>query len=262
MTLNTISYQQENEYRLLRHATLLIRIGGTKLLIDPMLSAMGSMSPVANAHNQSRIPTMELPVSTFNLNLILDEIDAVIVTHTHRDHWDAEAQALVRKDTPVFCQPGDDETIRSQGFTQVQAIDNTATFKGITISRTRGQHGTGEIGRQMGQVSGFVLQHKAEVIYIAGDTVWCSEVEEAIAEHHPSLVIVNSGAARFLTGDPITMDVPDIVSLCSAFPHVRVVAVHLESVNHCLLSRGVLKEEMSKAGLGKRVHIPYDGDAF
>jgi hypothetical protein len=47
--------------QLLRHATLVIRLGPYKLLVDPMLSAKGALDPVKNARSSERIPMVELP---------------------------------------------------------------------------------------------------------------------------------------------------------------------------------------------------------
>jgi hypothetical protein len=45
------------------------------------------------------------------------------------------------------------------GYTDVRAIAAVMDFEDLQITRTDGQHGTGEIGRQMAPVSGFVIRH-------------------------------------------------------------------------------------------------------
>src|SRR3954447_5471591 len=105
--------------QLLRHATLLIKIGPYQLLIDPMLSAKGALDPVANAGNDIRIPMTDLPFDAAWLNNILKAVNAVIVTHLHRDHWDETAKQTIDKDKWIFCQPSDVETISTQGFKNV-----------------------------------------------------------------------------------------------------------------------------------------------
>jgi hypothetical protein len=95
---------------------------------------------------------------------------------------------------------------------------------------------------------------------IAGDTVWCEEVREALTTHQPDVVVVNAGAAQFLVGDPITMDVPDIVAVCEHAPEALVVAVHMEAVNHCVLTREGLRAALAERGLDDRVAIPNDGE--
>ncbi|MFS0558101.1 MBL fold metallo-hydrolase [Brevibacillus sp. 179-C9.3 HS] len=75
----------------------------------------------------------------------------------------------------------------------------------------------------MGPVYGFVLERAGEqTLYVAGDTIWCGEVEQAIAEYHPGVIVVFAGAARFLTGDPITMTKEDIAHVAVAAPESRI----------------------------------------
>ncbi|HEY0608197.1 MAG TPA: MBL fold metallo-hydrolase, partial [Chitinophaga sp.] len=84
--------------RLLRHSTLLLEINGKRILVDPMLSKKEALDPVPNAANSDRIPLVDLPVDDHELETLLQNIDAVLVTHTHRDHWDVAAQQLIPKD--------------------------------------------------------------------------------------------------------------------------------------------------------------------
>lgn len=249
------------EIQLLRHATLIVTIGAHRLLVDPMLSPAEAMDPVGNAGDSRRIPLVELPVDNAALAELLATVDAAIVTHTHRDHWDARAAELLRRDLPLFCQPTDAATFATAGFTAVIPVEETATWGDLTLTRTGGQHGTGEIGRLMGLVSGFVLRAAGEpTLYLAGDTIWCAEVEQALATHQPEIAVLNTGAAQFLTGDPITMTAEDVIAVCRAAPEARVIAVHLETINHCRLLRAPLRTAVDEAGVGGRVAIPADGE--
>jgi len=56
------------------------------------------------------------------------------------------------------------------------------------------------------------------------------------------------------------MDAEDVIALCRAAPETRVVATHLEALNHCLLTRAELRAALDTAGLAERVAIPADGD--
>lgn len=249
------------EIQLLRHATLLITIGERRMLVDPMLSPAGAMDPVANAGDDRRIPLVDLPLDEEALVALLATVDATIVTHLHRDHWDVRAAELLRRDLPIFCQPPDAATLASVGFSAVTPVEQSATWQGITLARTGGQHGTGEIGRRMGPVSGFVLRAAGEpTLYLAGDTIWCPEVAAALAAYQPDVAVLNTGAAQFLTGDPITMTAADVITVCEAAPDLRAIAVHLDTINHCRLSRDALRDALTQTGLAGRVQIPADGE--
>ncbi len=244
--------------RLIRHATLLVEYNGHTLLVDPMLDDADARPPIGNSPNRRNNPLIPLPIPAPEL---LQNVKAVLVTHTHSDHWDATAGKLLRKNLPLFGQPEDEAKFRSLGFTQIRSILQSSTWNGIEISRTGGQHGTGEIGKAMAPVSGFVLRAQGEpTLYIAGDTIWCSEVETALSRFQPKVAVVNTGAAQFLEGDPITMTADDVIRLCQSAPGIQVVAVHMEAINHCLLTRADLAFQLEAARVIQQVAIPNDGD--
>ncbi len=243
--------------QLIRHATLWLRYAGVHFLIDPMFCDARVNPPIVNSTNDERNPLVPLP---FDIHVGFDP-DVVLVTHLHGDHWDDAAAAALSKSTPILCQPNDDATIASLGFTSVTAINESLTFKGVTIIRTRGQHGTGVIGEKMGHVSGFVLKADGQpTLYIAGDTIWCDDVKQALDIHRPDMTVVNAGGARFAVGDPITMDEDDVVSVCQYAPYTKVVAVHMDTINHCLVTRADLRSRLAAEGLLDQVAIPADGD--
>jgi L-ascorbate metabolism protein UlaG (beta-lactamase superfamily) len=236
-------------------------MAGVKLLVDPMLSAKDAMPPVQNAGNDFRIPMVDLPLSSDEVKSLVGQCDAVLVTHIHRDHWDSEAHDLIPKNKTVFCQPSDLEKIRALGFENAIAIASDYPFQGLSITRTGGQHGTGEIGQLMGIVSGFVINAGADKLYIAGDTIWCGEVETALATHKPGTIVVNAGAAQFLKGDPITMTLADIEKVLKASGKAKVVAVHMDTVNHCHLHKADVTKYASENNVTKRLLVPADGEA-
>lgn len=243
--------------RLIRNATLHIRMAGKCLLLDPMLDPAGARPPVEDTADPRRNPLVELPEPA---GVVVTGLDAAIVTHLHRDHLDDTAVELLPKDLPLFGQPEDAETLRGRGFTDVRPVDDVAEWEGLRIARTAGRHGTGAIGEAMAPVSGFVLAAEGEpVLYVAGDTIWCDEVAAALDEHRPAAVVVNAGAARFLEGDPIVMTADDVVTVARHAPQARVVAVHLEAINHCPLTRADLHQRLRDEGLTERVTVPEDG---
>lgn len=249
------------QLRLLRHATVVLQMGTHNLLVDPMLSPKGVMGPVNGSPNMRPNPLVDLPVDSVDLDGLLKGITGVLVTHTHRDHFDAEAERLILKNTPLFCQPQDENMLTDIGFNTVFSVEDTLTRQDITITRTGGKHGSGEIGQKMGAVSGFILEAKNEPkVYIAGDTIWCVDVRQALEEHRPDIVIVNAGRARFLLGGRITMSVCDIGHIAKQLPSARIVAVHMEAFNHCLLTRRKLREYVIEHQLTERVLVPEDGE--
>jgi hypothetical protein len=46
--------------------------------------------------------------------------------------------------------------------------------------------------------SGFVVRSEGSpILYVAGDTIWCPEVEQALAVHRPDVVVVDASVAQW-----------------------------------------------------------------
>lgn len=226
--------------RLIRHATLLLELGNTTFLVDPMLDPAQARPPVPDTPNDRRNPLVDLPEPAAD---VVAAADAVIVTHLHADHLDdTAAELLARSGLPVFCQPGDEGTLRERGLADVTPVLDRAERGAIRLHRTGGRHGHGETADMLAPVSGFVFRAPNEpVVYIAGDTVWCSEVDAALAEHRPDVIVVNAGGAVFVGSEPIVMDAADVMRVAAAAPGAQVVAVHLDAINHCVEGRDALR---------------------
>jgi L-ascorbate metabolism protein UlaG (beta-lactamase superfamily) len=229
---------------LVRNATLIVEVAGRRLLVDPMLDDAGARPPIEGTRNPVANPTAPLP---FPAEDVVRGLDAVIVTHRHRDHLDARGEELVPRDVPVFCQPEDEEALRELGL-DVRPIVDALDWGGLTISRTPARHGTGRVAELLAPVSGFVLDD----LYLAGDTVWYEAVEETIARHRPRVAVVNAGGAEFVEGGLIVMGADDVREVVARVP--TVIAVHMEAINHCFLERASL------AAAVPGVLIPRDGE--
>jgi L-ascorbate metabolism protein UlaG (beta-lactamase superfamily) len=248
------------QVQFIRNATCSSSVAGKTILVDPMLAPQGQYDPAPMSDNDRRIPLVDLPFPAGELPEWLRTVDAVLITHTHPDHWDALAQELLAKQLPLLCQPADTKLLQDQGFTQVLPIEQELEWEGIRFYRTAGQHGTGAVGAMMGTVSGFVVEAKQERLYLAGDTIWCDEVREALARYQPANVVVNAGGTRFTMGDPITMTAAEVMQTARFVPQATVYAVHMEAVNHAPEDRALVRALAAQEGLSGRVFAPNDGE--
>lgn len=245
--------------QLLRHATLIITINEKKILVDPMLSPQGVMPPIQNSPNPQQNPLVEIPI---RIDLQKD-IDGVLLTHIHRDHLDEVAIKTLPLDKPILCQPEDESKLKEAGFLNLYPIHDELCWEEIMIKRTGAEHGMGEIAIQMAPVSGYVLKREGEPsLYIAGDSIYCEEVSRVLAMNQPKIIVLNAGGARFNVGDPITMTAEDVIKVCHEAPNAKVIAVHMDAINHCIESRADLRTRLKKEGLLKQVLIPMDGEVI
>ena len=229
---------------LVRSATLIVELAGKRILVDPMLDEAGARPPIEGTLNQVANPTVPLP---FPADEVVRGLDAVVVTHRHRDHLDASAEELLPRNVPVFCQLEDEEALQGLGL-DARAVVNALDWEGLAIARTPARHGSGRMAELLAPVSGFVLDD----VYLAGDTVWYEEIAETIERHRPRVAVVNAGGAEFIEGGLIVMGIDDVREVVERVPVV--VAVHMEALNHCFLTRAALRAALPT------VLVPEDGE--
>lgn len=225
--------------RLIRNATLVVDMAGHRLLVDPMFDARETRPPVADTVPELPNPLVDLPEPA---EALLDGVDAVLVTHLHADHFDTSAASVIGDRLPVYCQPEDVETLHELGVTRLTPVPATVALGPLRVTRVGAQHGFGDVAEMLGPVSGYVIRGDGESLYLAGDTVFFDGVEATLAGTAPDVVVVNAGGASFVDSERIIMDLDDVRAVRACAPAAICVAVHLEAINHCPLTRPQLRE--------------------
>jgi L-ascorbate metabolism protein UlaG (beta-lactamase superfamily) len=260
---------QPVQVQLIRNATVKVTYGDTTFLVDPMLAPKDAYPGFPGTYrSELRNPLIDLPMAAQD---VIKDVDAVVVTHTHLDHWDEAAQKQLRKDLPLFAQDeADAGVIRAQGFTDVRVLGQNAEFGGVSLSQTDGQHGTDamyaspELAKVLGNVMGVAFQAPGQkTVYVAGDTIWRSEVEQALNTYSPDVIVLNTGYALASGFEgSIIMGKEDTLRAYQAAPKASVVAVHMDTVNHGALTRTDLRAYVQEKGIQDRVLIPADGETL
>lgn len=223
--------------KLIRHATCLINYNGVNLLLDPIFYDKGVLSPANGGDKTLNNPTVSLPAQVPTPS----EVNAIIVTHLHRDHFDPKVLEIYGKDLPIICPAFFESNLKELGCTQLFPIENNISFKGIEINLTHAQHGTGEVEKAMGNSYGFALSADSEKpFYITGDTIWCDGVANALSTFKPEYILAFAGRAT-LNEVKITLSKNDILKILDAAPQATVIPIHLEAWNHCILKRHELR---------------------
>lgn len=247
----------------LRSATFVIEVAGNVILVDPMLGKKGSQAPFTMFRFKSRRnPIIHMPRCSQS---ILEKVTHCLITHKHPDHFDLQGEIFLKeRNIPVICSKRDKSHFQKKGLNISQTVDywKKDTFLGGSIIGIPTRHGYGFIAYPMGNVMGFYLElPNSPSIYISSDTVYTSDVEKALKQFKPDLSVVASGSAQLDLGQPLLMRMDDIIKFIKNSPH-KVLANHLEAVNHCPTTREQLKNRLVKEGLEHKVFIPNDGEVI
>ena len=210
---------------------------------------------------KSRNPTADLPFSSKD---VLADFEMVLVSHLHPDHFDIFAQRELPKDIQIYCQPGDEHRIKEAGFANVEVVDESVHWYGVTITRRVGQHGNENWAAQMGAASGFVFRAKNEpTIYWTSDTIWCKTVRQVVPEIKPDIILTHSSGAGFEPGEPTIMDVQQTIEVCRTVPQAIVIAIHMETFDFDTVTRKDLRAMAQGEGIeASQLRIPADGETL
>ncbi len=256
----------------LRNATFVIESNAHYILIDPMLSEKGELPPFTyRRHKPKSNPVVPLPD---NASQVLDKVTHCLITHsqkfgierlTHTDHLDKPGKSFLRKNkVPVVCQKQDNAYMKRNGITVEATLGywQATPLLGGQITAIPARHGHGWIHKLMANGSGFFLELPNEPsIYISGDTVYTDEVARTLAELKPDIAVVAAGSASLDVGGPILMPLEEIITFIRQAPH-KVIANHLEALNHCPTTRSQLKQELEERELLSKTFIPHDGETL
>ena len=242
----------------IRNATLKIEYGDQTILLDPWLQDQGtgfSASAVRAEMRGIRSPLNALPLTP---DEILAGVNFCLVTHIHPDHFTPDY--LPKRMRIIVQNEEDRQEANSMGFENVLAFaGDTLNIGSITITKVPAVHGDNEkLVKRMGIGSGYILSGEHKTLYIAGDTVYCSTVEETLKKYKPDVIAVNCCEATMPEGRLI-MNLSDLAAICRQAPKALVIATHLDSVNHALLSSDDVRF-FAQAHSLTQVFVPKNGE--
>ena len=142
----------------LGHSTVLVEMGKTRVLTDPVL--------------HDRVTMLRRAVTPLPDELYRD-IDFVVISHMHHDHLDLRSLRMLGTDTPLIVPVGAGAYVRRAGFREVSelAVGKSETVAGVTITTTPAEHsGFRPPFGPSAEAVGYVLDHDSERVYFAGDT--------------------------------------------------------------------------------------------
>ena len=211
--------------------TLLLEVGGWRLLTDPTFDPPGDYQAGTFTHSKTAGPALEAAA--------IGEIDTVLLSHDHHfDNLDHEGRRLLAKAKRVLTTPAGAQRLQGNavGLETWRSIDMPArNEKVLSITGTPARHGPAESER--GPVTGFLLSYKGsdeEQVYISGDTVWYEGVEETLRRFpHIRLAILFAGAARIpILPANLTFSAAEAVRIAEVLKQATIIPAHYEGWKH------------------------------
>ncbi|MEU9617624.1 MBL fold metallo-hydrolase [Streptomyces sp. NPDC088251] len=229
-------------------ATVLLEIGGLRLLTDPAFDP----APAVYHHGPVTLRSTAGPAIGA---AELPHVDAVLLSHDeHPDNLDATGRGLLTGRPVLTTVSG---AARLGGEARGLAPWETRTLaigdRTVRVTGTPGLHGP------VGDVTGFVVEAPGEdeAVYVSGDTVHIPELDEIGRRFTIGTALLHLGAARieaFGGGELITMDGAQAAALTRSLGARRVVPVHYDSWEHFTEGREQVTARFAEAGLADRLH--------
>ena len=146
-----------NRITFIGHATVLVEIDGVRILTDPLLR-----DGVAHLKRRS--------ISVSNTDY--QDIDAVLISHLHRDHLDLPSLRMLGRDINLILPAGSADLLLGKGFTNIKEMRAGELTKigDLSIQATHAEHhGKHPPFGPTADCLGYLIRG-SHTVYFAGDT--------------------------------------------------------------------------------------------
>ena len=252
------------------NATMLVRYGPLTILTDPNFVHTGEEVSLGYGLSTTRLtdPAMEIED--------LPELDLVLLSHYHGDHFDRVAEERLDKSIPIVTTPDAADSLFAKGFETLRPLETWETHTverdgtRLRITALPGQHAPGALTVALPEVMGSLLEFSdpgsaddappALRMYITGDTIMYEGLNE-IRERVPEidLAMLHLGGTRVM-GVTVTMDAEQGVQLLQTLqPHLAV-PIHYDDYEAFKSPLSEFVAAVNEAGLGDGVRYIRRGE--
>ncbi len=265
--IETVSVQQTKTFQWIGGPTYVLKLGSFKILTDPMFCPKSDTAFLIKRH-----PTTGLVntfVKRFTEPSVFDtsNIDLLLISHLHADHFDKEARETLNKNLTTVAPTTNKETLLKWEFFNTTSLkwNDTITFKKdferLKIIAVKALHAKDEhLNTELGQVNGYIIEYNDRRtvfrIYWTGDTVWFDEMKDFKQFGKINLFIPNMGAvgAEGNIGRR-GLNAMECIRIIKCLNPARIIPVHHSTFSHYVEPISVLQELSAKTEYKIRVKI-------
>lgn len=231
--------------------TVLIEVGGWRLLTDPTFDSAGGHYAFGWGTSSDKLTGPAVAVED------LPPIDAVLLTHDHHgDNLDVAGREVLRSAGTIVTTVSGARRLGElapRGLAAGHATRLSAPNRpDLDITATPARHGPPGSRPIAGEVVGFAVRRAGEervLVWITGDTVLHGPVRRAAKEMSVDVLLVHVGGVRFPVTGPIryTMTGRQAVELVGLVQPRVAVPVHYEGWSHFKDGRARIQDALAEA---------------
>ncbi|HKO37128.1 MAG TPA: MBL fold metallo-hydrolase [Solirubrobacterales bacterium] len=235
--------------------TLLIEVGGWRLLTDPTFDPAGGKYSFGWGTGSRKLADPAIGPEE------LGEIDAVLLSHDHHDdNLDAAGRALLPSAGSVLTTQAGARRLGgdARGLAPWERTELAQEGRPrIEITATPCRHGPPLSRPLVGEVTGFSLAWEGQEhgsLWISGDTVLYDGVREVGERLRVGIAVLHLGGVRFPATGPLryTMTAAEAIELCGVVSPQTVIPIHYEGWKHFRQGRDAIEAEFAAAPEGFR----------
>src|SRR5215203_394105 len=251
------------------NATTLLRWGPFTVLTDPNFLHRGQRAYLGHGLWSRRLTEPALGVAD------LPELDLVLLSHLHGDHWDRVTRRGLDRSTPIVTTPhaaqrlqGRQNFRRAIGLRPAERWQLVKDGSTLAVTAVPGKHAPTGVGWALPPVMGSIVDLTDETgarqrFYFSGDTLMCDRIHQvARLFSEVDVAIVHLGGTKLAGVMTVTMDATQGRRFAEVVRPKRLVPVHHSdySVFSSPLSKFV--DEMSAYGLDGSLELLEPGQSI
>lgn len=266
--------QHSDTFQWIGGPTYILRLGNFKILTDPMLSPKGDSAFIIKQHPTTGAMNAYIARYIAPASFDTSNVDLLLISHPHADHFDNEAKKLLNKQLQVISPAVNKETLVSWGFLNTTGLswgDSTVLTKGnetLRIIAVEARHAFFDpLKTALGKGNGYIIEytngHKLYRIYWTGDTVWFDELQNDTKYGKIDLLVPDMGAVG--SDGKIGrrgLNAHDCLLISNMLKPARIIPVHHTTFSMYVEPISLLKETMDTTEFKHKLQILKTGQTI